>query len=60
MLDKIEARTYLSAAAMTEGKLQIKNVIPKIIKTEIDILKKIGAKIKVNHSKLRIRNIIFF
>ena len=33
MFDRIEAGTYLIAAALTEGKLQIKNVIPKIIKT---------------------------
>ncbi len=54
MFDRIEAGTYLIAAALTEGKLQIKSVIPKIIKTEIDILKKIGAKIKVNHDKINI------
>ncbi|MBD1132573.1 UDP-N-acetylglucosamine 1-carboxyvinyltransferase [Pelagibacterales bacterium SAG-MED45] len=54
MFDRIEAGTYLIAAALTEGKLQIKNVIPKIIKTEIGILKKIGAKIKVNHDKINI------
>jgi UDP-N-acetylglucosamine 1-carboxyvinyltransferase len=54
MFDRIEAGTYLIAAALTEGKLQIKNVIPKIIKTEIDVLKKIGAKIKVNHDKINI------
>ena len=54
MFDRIEAGTYLIAAALTEGKLQIKNVIPKIIKTEIDILKKIGAKIKVNQDKINI------
>ena len=54
MFDRIEAGTYLIAAALTEGKLQIKNVIPKIIKTEIDILKRIGAKIKVNHDNINI------
>jgi UDP-N-acetylglucosamine 1-carboxyvinyltransferase len=54
MFDRIEAGTYLIAAALTEGKLQIKNVIPKIIKTEIDILRKIGAKIKVYHDKINI------
>mgnify|MGYP003324516579 CR=1 FL=1 len=54
MFDRIEAGTYLIAAALTEGNLQIKNVIPKIIKTEIDILKKIGAKIKVNRDKINI------
>ena len=54
MFDRIEAGTYLIAAALTEGKLQIKNVIPKIIKTQIDILKKIGAKVNVNHDNINI------
>ena len=46
MFDRIEAGTYLVAAAITEGNIKIKNVIPKIIKTEIDTLKKIGSKNK--------------
>jgi UDP-N-acetylglucosamine 1-carboxyvinyltransferase len=45
MPDRIEAGTYLIAAALTEGKLKIVGINPKIISTEIDILKKIGAKI---------------
>ena len=40
MFDRIEAGTYLVAAAVTEGNLKIQNIIPKIIKTEIDVLKK--------------------
>ena len=45
MFDRIEAGTYLIAAVVTEGDLRIKNIIPHIIKTEINLLKKIGAKI---------------
>ena len=45
MFDRIEAGTYLVAAALTEGNLKIKNIISNIIKTEINILRKIGAKI---------------
>ena len=45
MFDRIEAGTYLIAAALTEGHLKISKVKPKIISTEINILKKIGAKI---------------
>ena len=41
MFDRIEAGTYLIAAAVTEGNLKIKNVIPEIIRTEIDVLKKL-------------------
>jgi len=45
MPDRIEAGTYLIAAALTEGKLRVTGIDSKIIKTEINILKKIGAKI---------------
>jgi UDP-N-acetylglucosamine 1-carboxyvinyltransferase len=45
MPDRIEAGTYLIAAALTEGKLRITGIDPKIIITEINILKKVGAKI---------------
>jgi len=45
MPDRIEAGTYLIAAALTEGKLRITGIDPKIISTEINILKKVGAKI---------------
>ena len=45
MPDRIEAGTYLIAAALTEGNLKIVGIDPKIITTEINILKKIGARI---------------
>ena len=45
MPDRIEAGTYLIAAALIRGNLKISGIDPKIIKTEINILKKIGAKI---------------
>ena len=54
MFDRIEAGTYLVAAAVTEGNLKIKNIIPKIIQTEINILKKIGAKINVKKDEVHI------
>ena len=54
MFDRIEAGTYLVAAAATEGNLRIKKVIPEIIKTEINILKKIGAKIIVKKNQIHI------
>tara|TARA_B100001057_G_scaffold272300_1_gene272566 strand:+ start:846 stop:2099 length:1254 start_codon:yes stop_codon:yes gene_type:complete len=54
MFDRIEAGTYLVAAAVTEGNLKIKNIIPGIIKTEIDILRKIGAKIFVKKDEIQI------
>tara|TARA_B100000941_G_scaffold280849_1_gene247691 strand:- start:1555 stop:2808 length:1254 start_codon:yes stop_codon:yes gene_type:complete len=54
MFDRIEAGTYLVAAAATEGDLRIKNVIPEIMKKEIYILKKIGAKIKLKKNMIHI------
>jgi len=45
MPDRIEAGTYLIAAALTEGNLRVVGMDPKIINTEINILKKVGAKI---------------
>jgi len=54
MFDRIEAGTYLVAAAVTEGNLKIKNIIPKIIQTEINTLKKIGAKIKTTKDEIHI------
>jgi UDP-N-acetylglucosamine 1-carboxyvinyltransferase len=45
MPDRIEAGTYLIAAALIEGKLKIVGIDPKIISTEINILKKVGATI---------------
>ncbi|MDB3970408.1 UDP-N-acetylglucosamine 1-carboxyvinyltransferase [Candidatus Pelagibacter sp.] len=54
MFDRIEAGTYLVAAAVTEGNLKIKNIIPQIIQTEINTLKKIGAKIKVTKDEIHI------
>ena len=54
MFDRIEAGTYLIAAAVTEGNLKIQNIIPEIIKTEINILKKIGSKIIIKKNEVQI------
>ena len=45
------------AAALTEGNLKIKGINPKIIKTEINVLKKIGAKVtkKKNEISIQVR-----
>ncbi|MBD1134857.1 UDP-N-acetylglucosamine 1-carboxyvinyltransferase [Pelagibacterales bacterium SAG-MED47] len=54
MFDRIEAGTYLIAAAITEGNLKIKNIIPKVIQTEINILRKIGAKVFTKKNEIKI------
>ena len=54
MFDRIEAGTYLIAAAVTEGNLKISNIVPEILKTEINVLKKLGSKIIVKKKELQI------
>ena len=54
MFDRIEAGTYLVAAAVTEGDLKISNIVPEIIKTEINVLKKLGSKIMIKKNEVQI------
>ena len=54
MFDRIEAGTYLIAAAITESNLKIRNLKPSILKTEISILRKIGARVIVKKNEIRI------
>ena len=54
MFDRIEAGTYLIAAAITEGNLKVQNIIPEIIKTEINTLKKMGSKIIIKKNEVQI------
>ncbi|MDA8742682.1 UDP-N-acetylglucosamine 1-carboxyvinyltransferase [Candidatus Pelagibacter bacterium] len=54
MFDRIEAGTYLVAAAVTEGNLKISNIVPEIIKTEINVLKKLGSKIMIKKNEVQI------
>jgi UDP-N-acetylglucosamine 1-carboxyvinyltransferase len=54
MFDRIEAGTYLVAAAVTEGNLKISNIVPEIIKTEINVLKKLGSKIMIKRNEVQI------
>ena len=54
MSDRIETGTFCVAACLTGGNLKINNFDPKIIKTELSLLKKIGAKIKVSKKQIHI------
>ena len=54
MFDRIEAGTYLIAAAITESNLKIRNLTPRILKTEIGILRKIGARVIVKKNEIQI------
>ena len=52
MADRIEAGTFCVAATLTKGNLEIKNFNPKIISTELKLLKKAGAMIKTDDNKI--------
>ena len=45
IFDRIETGTYIIAAALTKGRLKIKNINPKIMSTEILLLQKMGVDI---------------
>ena len=55
MADRIETGTFCVAAALSKGDLEIQNLSPKIIGTELSLLKKIGAKIKTSENNIRIK-----
>ena len=54
MFDRIEAGTYLIAAAITAGNLKIQNIIPEVIKSELKLLKKIGSNIRIKKNEVQI------
>ncbi len=45
IFDRIEAGTYIIASALTNGRLKIKNIDPKVMYAEINLLDKMGVKI---------------
>ena len=55
MPDRIEAGTYLIAAALSEGNLKVVGIDPKMINTEIAVLKKVGAKIVKRKNEIIIK-----
>ena len=54
IFDRIEAGTYLIAGALIGKSITITNVEPKILKSEVEILKKIGAKIILSKNTITI------
>jgi UDP-N-acetylglucosamine 1-carboxyvinyltransferase len=55
MADRIEAGTFCVAATLARGNLKISNFDAKIIKTELELLRKFGAKIKTHKKKIFIK-----
>ena len=54
MADRIEAGTFCVAATLAKGNLEIKDFNSSIIRTELELLKKAGAKIKIDNNKIKI------
>ena len=52
MFDRIELGTYIIAGALSGKKLVVTNVNPKIIKTELQIFKKMGVKLIIYRKKI--------
>ena len=55
MGDRIEAGTFCVAASLTAGDLLIKNFDSNLIQTELNLLKKIGSKIKTFKKEIYIK-----
>ena len=55
MGDRIETGTFCVAATLTKGDLTIKNFNPKLIQTELNLLKRFGAKIKTYKNEIKIK-----
>ena len=55
IFDRIELGTYMIACALIAKKITINKVDPRIVKTEIDILKRIGANIKIKKSSIIVK-----
>ena len=55
MGDRIETGTFCVAATLAKGDLLIKNFNPKLIQTELNLLKKTGATIKISKDEIHIK-----
>jgi len=55
IFDRIEAGTYIIAAAITNGNVIIMNVNPKLMRNEIDTFVKMGIKILKKKNKLIVK-----
>ena len=54
IFDRIELGTYMIAGALIGRRIILNKVNPKIIKKEINVLKKMGVKIKIKKSSIEI------
>ena len=55
MPDRIMAGTFCIAACLNQGDLEIENINSKIITTELNLLKRVGARIRCVENKIYIK-----
>ena len=54
IFDRIELGTYMIAAALVGKRIIFNNIDPRIVKNEIDVLKKMGVRLKIKKSAIEI------
>ena len=54
MFDRIEAGTFIIAAALIGERVTISRIEPKILKKELSILKKMGVKLNIKKDKVKV------
>lgn len=55
--DRIEAGTHMIAAAMTQGDIEVENVIPEHLEPVIAKLRQIGAEVRIGDDTVRVRRL---
>ena len=52
--DRIEAFSYLCVGVITRGKIKVNNINPKHLPKELEVLKRMGCKIKTSNSSITV------
>ena len=54
IFDRIELGTYMIAAALVGKKIELNKIDPRVIQNELNVLKKMGVKLKTEKSSIKI------
>ena len=54
MFDRIEAGTFIIAGALMGKKLKISGIVPKILKKELTVLKRMGVKLAIKKNEIQV------
>jgi UDP-N-acetylglucosamine 1-carboxyvinyltransferase len=52
MFDRIEAGTFIIAAALTGSNIKISSIEPKVLKKELKVLRRMGVKFKIKNNEI--------